>query len=105
MKERIRRHYLFPVLDGEGIRVDEVKGEAKRYFEEKFKEDAKERPLLQGVEFKQLTKTASDDLEEEFSKKEIKKAISDSGWGRSPGPDGFNFSFLKKCCGFYKKIL
>lgn len=28
-----------------------------RYFEEKFKEDAEERPLLEAVEFKQLTKT------------------------------------------------
>lgn len=52
MKERIRRNYLFAVLDREGIRVDEVKGEAKRYFEDKFKEDVDERPLLEAAEFK-----------------------------------------------------
>jgi hypothetical protein len=37
------------------------------------------------------------DLERPFSKEEIEKIISELQNNKSPGPNGFNREFIKKC--------
>jgi hypothetical protein len=37
------------------------------------------------------------DLERPFSKEEIDKVVADLPNNKSPGPDGFNGEFMKKC--------
>lgn len=51
------------------------------------------RPVLYGLEFKQLYKIERDGLEEEFFNEEIRSAIWESEGERCQGPDGYNFLF------------
>jgi len=37
-----------------------------------------------------------------FDENEIKEAVWECGSNKSPGPDGFNFSFIKKILGCHK---
>lgn len=44
-----------------------------------------------------LSMTITWDLESPFSKEEIDKVVADLPNNKSPGPDGFNGEFMKKC--------
>lgn len=54
------------------------------------------RPNLDGVEFKKITRAEEDLSTAEFTPKEIEEAVSSCESSKSPGPDGFNFEFIKK---------
>lgn len=75
-----------------------VKGEIKIFFENRFKGEDYQQPLsFEGLEFNTLNEMQEVKWIEEFSEQEIKKAVWDCEGSKSPGPDGYNFSFIKAC--------
>ncbi|KAJ0552768.1 putative RNA-directed DNA polymerase [Helianthus annuus] len=67
------------------------------YFSQLFSEPMNNRPNVTCPLTNVLTTGESEDLVRPFSLVEIKEAIWECDGDRAPGPDGFNFSFLKRC--------
>ena len=75
-----------------------VKNEIKRYFENRFKEEENLISLcFEGINFKSLNELQASKLGEKFTETEIKEAIWNSDGNKSPGPDRYNFAFIKAC--------
>ncbi|MCI25702.1 transposon TX1 putative protein, partial [Trifolium medium] len=55
------------------------------------------RPNLDGVSFPSVSLEENLLLTAHFSLEEIHKVVRESDGNKSPGPDGFNFAFLKSC--------
>ncbi|GKU90659.1 hypothetical protein SLEP1_g4626 [Rubroshorea leprosula] len=72
-----------------------VKEEIARYFEELYAEEKKIRPTLDGLAFKQLTWEENVNLISPFNEEEIKIVVGECDSSKAPGPDGFNFRFVK----------
>ncbi|GKV09634.1 hypothetical protein SLEP1_g21105 [Rubroshorea leprosula] len=77
-------------------RVEEVKSIVKDFFSNKFSKEEWRKPLLEEIEFNQVSAEDNEMLVVDFTEKEIKEAVWSCGGGKSPGPDGFNFNFIKK---------
>jgi hypothetical protein len=60
------------------------------------------RPKLDGVEFPSLSEEENLGLIAPFTLEEIEEVVHSSDGNKSPGPDGFNFSFIKKFWGMLK---
>ncbi|GLT25250.1 hypothetical protein SLA2020_003940 [Shorea laevis] len=76
--------------------VPEVKGFIKAYFKRKFDEEEWDRPDIELKNLNQLSTEENNKLISKFSKEEIYEAIQCCNGNKSPGPDGFNFTFIKK---------
>ncbi|GLT27528.1 hypothetical protein SLA2020_025150 [Shorea laevis] len=72
-----------------------MKEEISSFFEHLYKEERRDRPRLEGVVFKQISKEDNEALIAPFSEEEIKEAIWDCDNSKALGPNGFNFSFVK----------
>lgn len=55
-----------------------------------------ERPKLDGVIFERISEEERASLVAPFSLEEIEVVVRDSDGTKSPGPDGFNFTFVKE---------
>ncbi|GKV50005.1 hypothetical protein SLEP1_g56723 [Rubroshorea leprosula] len=75
--------------------ANRMKEEIACYFEELYAEVKKDKPRLDGLGFKQLTREDNDILISSFSEEEIKAAVGECDSSKAPGPDGFNFRFVK----------
>lgn len=73
-----------------------VKREVLHFYRSHFKEQYPSRPILVCSGIKQINTMDRDSLVEEFSRQEIKAAVFDCGSNKAPGPDGFNFRFVKR---------
>ncbi|KAJ0768031.1 putative RNA-directed DNA polymerase [Helianthus annuus] len=73
-----------------------VKREVFSFFRDKFVEDMEVRPNLVCDDLKTISDAEADSLVCPFSQKEIKEAVFDCGSDKAPGPDGFNFRFIKR---------
>jgi hypothetical protein len=67
------------------------------YFAEHFSSSTMRRPRLNGVVFPLLSVLENSMLTNPFSEDEIYDVVRTSDGNKSPGPDGFNFAFLKRC--------
>ncbi|XP_058780621.1 uncharacterized protein LOC131654295 [Vicia villosa] len=105
MKARRRRNFIGSVTTEGGVldEVGPIKEEVRRHFEEKFSELEAVRPTLEGSMLKSISLVDKGMLEEPFSEEEIKDAVWGCEGTRSPGPDGYNFFFIRKCWSFMKK--
>ncbi|KAG4909591.1 hypothetical protein JHK87_055707 [Glycine soja] len=65
------------------------------FMDDRFLEDCSSRPTLDGVYFSSLDLRDKESLVSRFNELEIKSAVWDCGGDKSPGPDGFNFNFIK----------
>jgi hypothetical protein len=74
----------------------EIRAEVVDYFKKHFEEVSWDRPRLDGVDFKQLSSGDVGELEVDFVEREVAEVIELSDGNKSPGPDGFNFTFFKK---------
>ncbi|GKU98648.1 hypothetical protein SLEP1_g11622 [Rubroshorea leprosula] len=72
-----------------------MKEEIASFFEDIFKEEQWDRPKLEGVSFKQISQLENDHLVGAFSEEEIDAAVRECDSSKAPGPDGFNFGFVK----------
>ena len=95
----VRRNYnalqgLF--IDGNWVQQpDRIKNEAFNFFLHRFSEDKSFRPTLDGVFFHSIDQNQREGLIAPFSDQEIKDAVWSCGGDKCPGPDGFNFNFIK----------
>ncbi|GKV50907.1 hypothetical protein SLEP1_g57586 [Rubroshorea leprosula] len=79
-----------------------IKKAVAEHFEKLFTEENWQRPRLDGISFNQISGVDNKILTAAFSEVEIKQAIWDCGSSKSPGPDGFNFRFIKEMWGDIK---
>ncbi|GAU27881.1 hypothetical protein TSUD_159750 [Trifolium subterraneum] len=73
----------------------EVRREIVGYFKRHFSEVRWRRPTLEGLEFPSITSQQRQSLVNPFSVEEVRSVIEESDGNKCPGPDGFNFAFLK----------
>ncbi|PNX93422.1 cysteine-rich receptor-like protein kinase, partial [Trifolium pratense] len=99
IKSRRRRNQLVALKDGDHWvqGVDDVKSFVKNFFEKNFTEEWSNRPLLDGISFNSLSDTDNHTLLAPFSVEEVRDILSSCDGNKCPGPDGFNFNFLKTC--------
>ncbi|GKV27391.1 hypothetical protein SLEP1_g36564 [Rubroshorea leprosula] len=97
VKGRSRRNEILSIqIKGDQhTGVAKIKEKVAKYFEELFTEEKWKRPKLDGIRFNKISEADNDILTATFSEEEIKEAIWDCESSKSPGPDGFNFSFVK----------
>ena len=72
-----------------------VRAEAKKLFENRFKATRDFGVRLEAVELKSLSHEDNLSLVAEFSEEEVRDAVWHCEGSKSPGPDGFNFNFIK----------
>jgi hypothetical protein len=101
VKSRKRSNTLMALRSGRFwlSHPEDIRREVVTYFHNHFQEVTWERPKLDGIEFKHLTVVEARGLEGRFLREEVVEVISLSDGNKSPGPDGFNFSFFKKFWG------
>lgn len=77
--------------------VQEVKMGVHDFFKQQFssKRSTKVRLLASQMD-KKLSVDANQSLVEPFSEKEVVEALANYESSKSPGPDGFNFKFVKE---------
>jgi hypothetical protein len=81
----------------------DIQLEIVSYFRKHFEEVRWERPTLDGVVFSAIGEGEQTRLETSFLEEEVVDIISLADGNKSPGPDGFNFSFFKKFWGTIKR--
>ncbi|GAU32684.1 hypothetical protein TSUD_145580 [Trifolium subterraneum] len=74
----------------------QVREEVVRYFRAHFDNVGWQRPNLDGNEFPCLSHDRVEVLTAKFTLEEISDAVKSSDGNKSPGPEGFNFSFIKE---------
>ncbi|XP_019429814.1 PREDICTED: uncharacterized protein LOC109337317, partial [Lupinus angustifolius] len=87
-----------------GLLIDEVwvddpgrvKNHIRSFFRDRFAESHSNRPSLGGIEFNGISAEDNQFLTSRFEEEEIKEAVWSCEGDKSPGPDGFNFTFIKK---------
>jgi hypothetical protein len=72
-----------------------IRNATVEYFTHHFTSDHWNRPNLDGIYFPMLTEVENADLIRPFQMDEIEKVVFESDGNKSPGPDGFNFAFVK----------
>ncbi|GKV44506.1 hypothetical protein SLEP1_g51682 [Rubroshorea leprosula] len=107
VKGRWRRNEISSIrINGkQHIEVEEIKEGVAKYFQQMFAEEKWKRPKLDGISFKQITKEDNELLTAALSEQEIKEAIWNCDSSKAPGPDGFNFKFIKMMWEVLSKII
>ncbi|XP_068484992.1 uncharacterized protein [Phaseolus vulgaris] len=82
-----------------------IRLEAKKLFEVRFNATKDLGVRLDEVEFKTLTMMDNEGLVAGFTEKEIKDAVWQCEGSKSPGPNGFNFNFIRKSWDLIKEEL
>ena len=83
-------------IDGDWVQQPNiVKEEVHKFFLHRFTEDKQFRPTLDRVFFQSIDQNQREELTAPFSDQEIKEAVWSCGGDKCPGPDGFNFNFIK----------
>jgi hypothetical protein len=98
IKARKRRNSVFVLNTSEG-RVEgpvNIRREVVSYFTNHFENEEWRRPTLDGILFPHLEVDKVNDLTRAFSLDEITDAVRGCDASKSPGPDGFNFAFIKE---------
>ncbi|GKV35665.1 hypothetical protein SLEP1_g43906 [Rubroshorea leprosula] len=98
IKSRQRRNEINCIeINGKQlVGVEEVKDGIAKHFQNFFQKEKWVRPVLDGVDFKQISSQQAERLSASFSEDEIKKAVWDCSSSKAPGPDGFNFRFFRE---------
>ncbi|GKV08884.1 hypothetical protein SLEP1_g20455 [Rubroshorea leprosula] len=82
--------------DGQWVEEPEmVKKVAVDYFQKFFCGESWNRPKPSGITFKQITEEMRVWLERPFLAKEIEDGLKNCEGNKAPGPDGYNFNFIK----------
>ncbi|GLT47337.1 hypothetical protein SLA2020_210420 [Shorea laevis] len=72
-----------------------VKKEIAKYFSKVFQGDSWNRPKPVGICLKQISEGRKEWLERPFSTEEIEEGLRSCEGTKAPGPDGYNFNFIK----------
>ena len=91
------------LIDGAWVQQPNlVKNEAINFFLERFTEQNPSRPTMDGVYFPIIDQNQTLELTAPFSDLELKEAVWSCGGDKCPGPDDFNFNFIKEFWGLLK---
>ena len=72
-----------------------IKEKIACFFEKLYSKDDFVRPTLDGIDFPVIQDDLKSRLERDFEEEEIGTALSKCVGDKAPGPDGFNFTFIK----------
>ncbi|GKV13379.1 hypothetical protein SLEP1_g24388 [Rubroshorea leprosula] len=72
-----------------------VKDEMVKYFSKMFREDSWNRPKPSNLVFRRISSDQKVWLERPFTVEEIKEGLKSCDGSKAPGPDVYNFNFLK----------
>jgi len=98
IKGRVSRNHITALkVDGGWVKSpSEVKRVVVEYFSKHVSRERWERPKLDGVPFDEVSPEENEKLVAPFLEEEIDRVVKDSDGSKSPGPDGFNFAFIKE---------
>ncbi|GAU44056.1 hypothetical protein TSUD_399540 [Trifolium subterraneum] len=101
---RCRKNSIFALRVGDRWveSVSEVRAQIVDYFRIHFSESMDNRPTLDGIEFQGVDPIEVATLTAPFTITEIEEVVMSSDGDKSPGPDAFNFAFLKSYWGLLK---
>jgi hypothetical protein len=104
VKARAKRNLISAIQVGEEWLESPnlIKAAVFSHFENHVASNFRVRPKLDGVMFPSLSEEENMGLIAPFTLDEIEEVVRLSDGNKSPGPDGFNFSFFKKCWGMLK---
>ncbi|GLT79931.1 hypothetical protein SLA2020_513970 [Shorea laevis] len=97
INERRQRNMIHGV-DDKGTWIDDldqVKLIILDHFKNQFSSQPQNRPSLEHIFSNRLSRKDREMLEAEFTNEEIKEAVFSCASDKAPGPDGFNFHFIK----------
>ncbi|XP_019427123.1 PREDICTED: uncharacterized protein LOC109335445 [Lupinus angustifolius] len=97
--QKSRQKWIREGVDIDGEWIDDpimVKNHISTFFEDKFDENYRSMPSLDGIDFNYLSDENNAFLTAKFEVEEIKEAIWSCDGDKSPGPHGYNFTFFKK---------
>ena len=105
VKWRRARNQLHGVFDNNKWcdSKEEVKVKVCKFFEERFARNDACQVRMDKVSFNTISEADNDWLVRDFSEEEVRAAIWGCDSSKSPGPDGFNFGFIKYCWDILKK--
>lgn len=66
------------------------------HFQSQFMQTNYQRPTMDGIHFSRISDAENSILMAEFTKEEIKAAVWGCEGNSCPGPDGYNFIFIKR---------
>jgi hypothetical protein len=84
------------VDDGWVISPTDVRRKVVEYFSNHVTACRWERPTLEGVNFEKLSEDENRFLVAPFTMEEIDLVVRESDGNKSPGPDGYNYAFVKE---------
>ena len=93
-----KRKNCITALSTNGLLIDNPAGiqkEAVNFFKGIFHEEYSNRPFFEGLNFKTLSSSQVADLISPFTWEEIDEAVDSCNAQKAPGPDGYNFRFIK----------
>ncbi|KAK2413305.1 hypothetical protein QL285_036031 [Trifolium repens] len=82
--------------------VEAIKAETVSFFSNHFSAANWTRPNLDGIQFPSLSAADNEILIAPFSLEEIEAVVKECDGNKSPGPDGFNFAFVKEFWGLMR---
>ena len=94
---RRQRNSLYSIryLGSNLTKPDEIKTAAVKFYKNLFSEEFRSRPTIDNLDFNRLSPSQSDFLIAPFEIDEINRAVDSCNPSKAPGPDGFNFRFIK----------
>ena len=93
-----RRKNTIGSIEVNGEKVDDpsqIKSEAVKFFKSIFREEFSNRPIFEDLQFNKISPEQATSLTLPFSNEEIDTAVASCDSDKAPGPDGFNFKFIK----------
>ena len=75
--------------------LHKIKEEVTQFYEDLYKSYASVRPKLDGLSFPSISSDTRSWWERKFEEDEVRRALEECDGDKAPGPDGFNFSFIK----------
>ncbi|KAJ0528446.1 hypothetical protein HanRHA438_Chr10g0432181 [Helianthus annuus] len=79
-----------------------VKKEILGFFRNQFSKKVHNRPVIFCHGIKNLSEVEAETISGMFTDKEVKDVVFECGSDKAPGPDGFNFKFLKHFWRFFE---
>jgi hypothetical protein len=98
VKSRGRRNNISALLTENGWveGPSNVRQATVSFFQQHFSSNVWDRPTLDGVEFPVLSEESNNILIAPFTMEEIEVVVKECEGSKCPGPDGFNFAFIKE---------
>lgn len=84
-------------------RPKDIKEETSLFFKDRYKSENFVRPKLDGSSIPSISTEARAWLERDFESELVKNALAECGSDKAPGPDGYNFAFIKAGWNFLNK--